>query len=282
MRDLFDRIGLAMRKIVARIDRPGRAGARMLRMQDAVERWVAQIDVARCHVDLGTQHPGAVGELASPHAPEQVEALGHAALAIRTVGSGLGQGAARRPHVVRRLIVHIGLALTNEVLSPFVELLEIVRGVVEVPAPVKAEPAHIALDRIDIFLLFLGRVGVVEAQVTAAAELLRDAEIETDRFGVADVQVTVWLRREPGDHAPMSSGSKVRRHDIANEIAAGFHCCRLGYNHRIQPRLPARGVALCGKFGPLRQDVRIWRDIGAVNPITRTPRVIPWSEHLMS
>jgi hypothetical protein len=43
--------------------------------------------------------------------------------------------------------------------------------VIEVLAPIEAEPADVALDRVDIFLLLLGRVRVVEAQIAAAAEL---------------------------------------------------------------------------------------------------------------
>jgi hypothetical protein len=40
--------------------------------------------------------------------------------------------------------------------------------------PVEAEPAHVVLDGElrDVLGVFLGRVGVVEAQVAAAAELL--------------------------------------------------------------------------------------------------------------
>ena len=67
-------------------------------------------------------------------------------------------------------------------------------------APVEAEPAHVALDGVDIFLLLLGRIGIVEAQVTAAAEFLGDAEIQADRLGVADMQIAVRLRRKAGDH----------------------------------------------------------------------------------
>ena len=91
MRDALDRVRLAVRVIVARIDRPLRAGARVARMQDAVEHRVAQVDVARRHVDLGAQHARAVRELAGAHAAEQVEVLLHRALAERAVLARLGQ-----------------------------------------------------------------------------------------------------------------------------------------------------------------------------------------------
>ena len=66
-------------------------------------------------------------------------------------------------------------------------------------APIEAEPVHVALDGVDVFLLFLGRIGVVEAQIAVAAELLRDAEIQADRLGVADMQIAVRLGRKAGD-----------------------------------------------------------------------------------
>jgi len=55
---------------------------------------------------------------------------------------------------------------------------------------------HGVYDRVDVFLFFLFRVGVVEAQVAAAAVIARQAEVQADRFGVAEVQVAVGLRRE--------------------------------------------------------------------------------------
>ena len=112
-------------------------------------------------------------------------------------------GSVRVPRLARisswALVVDIGLAGADQVLGPGVKPLEIIRGVIEMLAPVEAEPAHVALDGVDIFLLFLGRIGVVEAQIAVAAEFLGDAEIEADRLGVADMQIAVRLRREAGD-----------------------------------------------------------------------------------
>ena len=219
MRDPFDRIGLAVRVIVARVDLPGIAGARVVRMQDAVEHGIAQVDVACRHVDPGAQHARAVRELAGAHAAEQVEVLLDAALAERAVPAGLGQRAAIDAHLLVGLVVNVGLAVANQILRPLVELLEVIRRVIEVLAPVEAKPLHIALDRVDVFLLFLGGVGVVEAQMAAAAELLRDAEVEADRLRVADVQIAVRLRRKPGDDRLMPARFEVGRDDVANEIA---------------------------------------------------------------
>ena len=89
-------------------------------------------------------------------------------------------------------------------------------------APIEAEPAHVALDGVDIFLLLLGRVGVVEAQMAAAGKFLGDAEIEADRLGVADMQIAVRLRREAGDDGLVPAGRKIGANDVADEILARF------------------------------------------------------------
>jgi hypothetical protein len=91
-------------------------------------------------------------------------------------------------------------------------------------APGEPEPAHVALDGVDILLLFFGRVGVVEAQVAAPAELLGDAEIQADRLGVADVEVAVWFGREAGHHPGMALGVEVGLNDVADEVPPRLAC----------------------------------------------------------
>ncbi len=222
-------------------------------MQDAVEHRVAQIDVARSHVDLGAQYPRPVRELAGPHAVEQVKVLGNIALSIRAVAARLGQGAAHRPHLVSREVVDISLAGADQMLRPVVQLFEIIRGMVEVPAPVEAKPAHVALDRVDIFLLFLGRVGIVEAQVAASAIFLRNPEIEADRLGVTDMEIAVRLGWEPRHDLLRPPRGKIGLDDVADEVAPRRR--RLA-RHRI-PRLdrepnvanPHRPAKPAGKKG---------------------------------
>ena len=107
----FDGVRLAVGEVIGRVDAPRVARSRVLRVQDAVDHRVAQIDVPRCHVDLGAQHPGAVGELAGTHPAEEIEVLLDRALPIRAVPAGLGQGAAVLADLVLGEIVDIGLGL---------------------------------------------------------------------------------------------------------------------------------------------------------------------------
>jgi len=133
--------------------------------------------------------------------------------------AGVGQSAAALADLVLGLVVDIGVAVPDQQFGPVVQPLEIVRGVEHVLAPVEAEPVHVGLDRVDILLLFLGRVGVVEPQMAAAAELLGDAEIQRDRLGMADMQIAVRLRREPGHDGAVPAAVEIGLHDVANEIA---------------------------------------------------------------
>ena len=225
-------------------------------VKDAVEHRVAQVDVAGAHVDLGPQHPGAIGELAGAHAAQEIEVFLDAAPAVGALGAGLGQGAARRAQFLLRLVVDIGLAGADQEFGPVVELLEIIRRVVKMRAPIEAEPAHVALDGIDIFLLLPGRVGVVETQITVAAEFLGNTEIEADRLGVPDMEIAVRLRRESGDDRLAPAGREIGANDVADEILPGFSCRWFRDGHDvIASMLPRRSPrrARIEQIGPSGQ-----------------------------
>ena len=83
-------------------------------VQDAVHHRIAKIDVGMGHVDLAAQRAGAVRKLAGLHAGEQVEVLGHAAVAERAV---LARPVGRAPvflGVLGAQVADVGLALFND------------------------------------------------------------------------------------------------------------------------------------------------------------------------
>ena len=94
-------------------------------------------------------------------------------------------------------VVDVGFAGLDELEGPLVELAEVVGGVAEA-VPVEAEPADVFLDGVDVLLLFFFGIGVVEAQVGFAAELVGEAEVEADGLGVADVEIAVGLGWKAG------------------------------------------------------------------------------------
>ena len=220
VRDVLDRVRDAVRPVVARIDAPVIAGAVMLGMPYSVHHRVAQVDVAALHVDLGPQHVNAVGVLAVLHLLQQVQAFLDRTVAEGAVAAALSQGAAVGPHLLGGQRVDVGEAALDQIAREPVEAVEVVRGVVLVLAPVEAEPAHRVDDRIDVFLLFLRRVGVVEAQVAHPAVVAREAEVEADRLGVAEVKVAVRLGRKARAHALVLAAGEVVFYDLTNEVGS--------------------------------------------------------------
>src|SRR5205085_11978308 len=101
--------------------------------------------------------------------------------------------------------------------------VEIIRGIERRAAEVLVRPAidqpvDVRHDGLDVFGLFFRGIRVVHPDVAKAAELMRNAEIEADGLGMADVEITVRLRREPGLDPGVLSGLHVLDHDVADEI----------------------------------------------------------------
>src|SRR5262249_11753388 len=211
-------IRLAVGPVVHRIDAPLIAGALVRGLADPVHDGIAQVDVARRHVDLRPQRLRTFVEVAAAHPLEELEVLLDAPAAIRALAASFGQRPAGLAQLLERQVVHVRLARLDELYGPLVELLEVVAGVIEVPAPVEAEPADVAHDRVDVLLTLLGRIGVVEAQVAVSVELLRHAEVEADRLGVADVQVAVRLGRKARHHLRVAPGLEILHHLVADEM----------------------------------------------------------------
>src|SRR5882757_3365936 len=55
--------------------------------------------------------------------------------------------------------------------------------------------------------------------MAAPGKFLRDAEIQRDRLGMADVQIAVRLRRKSGHDPAVFVGREVGLDDVANEVA---------------------------------------------------------------
>src|SRR5262249_1892740 len=103
---------------------------------------------------------------------------------------------------------------------------------VEVRAPVEAEPVDVADDLIDELLRFAHGVGVVEAEVTASAELLRHSEVDTNRLGMADMEPAMRLGWKPRDDgAAVLTGIEILRNDFPNEVSG----------HRLRSFVGTRG-----------------------------------------
>ena len=206
MRDAFQRVALAVGVVVGRVDAPRVARAMVRGAEDAVHYRVAEVDVGRGHVDLRPQGPRAVGELAGPHAAEEVEVLRDRAIAIGAVAAGRGERAAVLADLVGREVADVGLAGQDHLFRPLVKLLEIIRCIEQPIFPIEAQPADILHDGVDVFDFFLRWIRIVEAEIALAAVVLaRCRNFQADRLGMADVQVAIGLRRKPRVDAVVAS-----------------------------------------------------------------------------
>ena len=215
--------------VVHGVDAPVIAGAVMLGMTDAVQHGIAHIHVGRRHVNLGPQHVGAIGKLAGPHPAEQVKAFLDRAVAMRAFLARLGQCAAILPHFVGGQAVHVSVAVPYHLLRVLVEFLEIIRGVIQVLAPVEPQPFDICQYGLHVLDVFAGRVGIVKAHMAAGAVvLLSHAEVEADGLGVPDVQVPVGFGRKTGHHpAVVGAGGLVFVDDGTDEVGGKVCGCRV-------------------------------------------------------
>ena len=194
--DLLDRVRWRVREVVHRVDAPGVAGPMMMGAADPVEHRIAHVHVRRRHLDLRAQHVRAVFELAGAHPREQIEVLADAAVPVRTVLPWLGQRPAVTTHFVGVLAVDVREAALDQMNRVLVELFEVVRREVQA-RPFETEPPHVFFDRLDVLDVFRRRIRVIEPKIARPPELLRDAEVEANRFRMPDVKVAVRLRRKP-------------------------------------------------------------------------------------
>ena len=104
--------------------------------------------------------------------------------------------------------------------------------------PAADEPPHIGDDGIDVLDVLLGRVGVIHPQVALAAVLAGDPKVEADRLGVADMQIAVGFRREPGDDFRVALLGDMLGDDVADEVARRRNAAVLV--------LKGHGAARCG------------------------------------
>ena len=170
------------------------------------------------HINLRAKRASAVGELACPHALEQIEALIRTPIAVWALFARLGQCASCCVDLLLRQVAHVCLALLDEVERPPVILLEVVRAEEKAVVPIRPHPADVLDDGIHVLLLFLGGVGVVKAQVEEAVEIQSDAIVNPDGLRMADVQVGVRLGRESGVDMIEPPRCQVLLHRLADEI----------------------------------------------------------------
>ena len=221
-----------VRKVVHRVDAPLVALAVMLDMLDAVDGRVAHVHVRAGQVDLGAQRFFAVGKLTRAHTAEQVEVLLRRAVTVGARAAGLaGVVAAVLLHFLAGQVIHVGLALLDELLGVLIAALKIVAAVENAAVRLGTQPFQILQDALHVLVTLAGGVRVVKAQVEQAAVVLGNRVVDEDRLGGADMQVAVRLRRETGMYDIDLALGEVGIDNIRQEVGKFFVC------HDYTPKL---------------------------------------------
>ena len=144
-----------------------------------------------------------------------------------------------------RKVVHIGFTHFDKLFGIFVQLLKIVGSVKLSILPVAAKPVDVFADGVDVFLFFLGGIGVVKAQVAQSIEFIGNTEIQADGFGMAQMQISVGLRRKARMNlAAVTAGGVVFHNARPDKVHSGLVCRlrRSGVGRRT-------GGTCCGRCG---------------------------------
>src|SRR5437764_3283623 len=100
------------------------------------------------HVDLRPEDVRAVRKLSRAHAPQEIEILVDAAVAIWAFRPRGRHGPTMLADLLVRLRVDVRPAFLDQELAELIELLEIIARV-QLRVPFEAEPSHVVLDGID-------------------------------------------------------------------------------------------------------------------------------------
>ena len=169
---------------------------------DAVNGWVAHIDIGRRHINFGAQHCGAVCEFACTHVTKTCQVIRWGACAKRAIDTGFAKVTAVDAHLFCALFIDIRMACFNQTFSGRVHEVKVIAGLVlvqyAVGFPRKTEPMYGVQYGVDVFGVFFFWIGVVKAQMANATVVACQSEIDANAFGMSYMKIAVGLWRKTG------------------------------------------------------------------------------------
>jgi hypothetical protein len=96
-----------------------------------------------------------------------------------------------------------------------IELIKISRRIIYFISPVESKPPNILDDRLNITLLLFDWISIIKAQITYSTKFGGKAEVDTNRFSMADVKKPIRLWREASTNTPSPF---VRRYIFFNNF----------------------------------------------------------------
>ena len=229
MRDSFQRITVAVREIVKRVNAPFVPRPVMFGMANPIKQRIAHVHVRMCEIDPSPQDMRAIGKLPRSHPAEQIEIFRHGSVAIGTGRPGMTQRTTELPDFFRRTTVNVSQSLLDQLFGILIDGFKIVGRIKQV-VPLEAQPKDVFLDRIDVLYVFFRRIGVVKPKIALTAILDRQPKIQADRLGMADMKISVRLGRKSRVNSTSEpSRCVVRINEFTDEI--GRWCIRLFRGH---------------------------------------------------
>ena len=108
-----------------------------------------------------------------------------------------------------------------------------------VVCPLIPQPFHIRLNGLYELFVFLFRVGVIEAQVALAFEIVGNAKVKANRLGMANMQLAVWLWRKSSDYIRMFTLIEIILYNLADKVNRFFG---LAHGYEVLQIQNRRGV----------------------------------------
>ena len=117
----------------------------MMCVDDTVKERIAEEHVRVRHIDLGTKHLLTLCIFAVTHFTEQLEVLLYATVTVWALSTRYLHSTTTCTDFLLSLVINICKTFLDEFLSPFIELIEIVRCIALV-LPLETKPLDILLD----------------------------------------------------------------------------------------------------------------------------------------
>ena len=199
-----------MRKIVHGIYIPLRTRTMVRVFYNPIHNRVAHVHIRRSHIDFRPQYHRTFFKFALIHALEQIEIFFYGTIAIRATYSGLCRCSLLLGDLFRSLLIYISISLLYHTQCQIIQLREIIRCIIKTISPVKAQPVNIFHNRIDIFHIFPGRIGIVKTQITCSSIFRGNPEIHANSLCMTYMQIAVRLGRKPSIQTPaVFTGSQI-------------------------------------------------------------------------
>ena len=195
MRYLLYIVTLPVCPVIHRVDFPIGACSMVGSFQNSVHHRVPHVHIRRIHIYFGTKRHASLFHFSVFHFFKKCQRLFHRSISIRRLYSWLGRIGSLLGNHFGRLLIYIGFTRFNHLHCPLIQLLKIIRSI-HLFIPLEPEPRDIFLYRVHILLFLFFRIGIIKTEIHRGVILFSQTKINTDGFGMPNVQISVRFWRK--------------------------------------------------------------------------------------